>query len=476
MDNNLKRATKRGIFWSAIQRFSMQGIQFLTTLIMARFLTPEDYGIVGMLGIFLALSSVFVDCGFTSALTRKQNLTQADKSTVFFFNFFIGILAYIILFVSSPLIAHFYEIPTLSIALRTMSVVIIINSLSSVQATLMTIRLDFKTQAKISVIAIFISGLVGIILAITGFTYWALIVQAIISSILNTTLYWYYSDWRPSAIFSKKSFIELFSFGSKLLASSLIDTIYNNIYTVVIGKVYSARTLGNYSRAESYANFPSISITGIMQRVTYPVLCKIQNDELLLARSYRKFLKLSAFIIFPMMTGLSALAHPFVVIIIGYQWAFCASLLQILCFALMWYPIHAINLNLLQVKGRTDLSLRLEIIKKIIGVTVLCISIPLGIIALCYSRIFTSLLCLFVNTYYTGKLIQVSFFQQLVDLAPTLIISISMWAVIWLSCYSITSLPLQILTGFLLGSIFYLIASYFFNKEELMSIISLIHK
>lgn len=476
MDAKLKRETRQGVLWSAVQRFSTQGLQFLITLVMARKLTPEDYGIIGMLGIFIAVSSVFIDSGFINALTRKQDRTQTDICTVFYFNIAIALLAYTILFFSAPLIASFYEMPVLTPVVRAFAIILIINSFSAVQATLMTIRLDFKTQANIAVISISISGIIGIILAYRGFTYWALVIQTISSSIISTFLYWYHSSWRPSLLFSKESFKSMFSFGSKLLVSSLIDSIYNNVYALVIGKVFSAKTLGNYSRAESYANFPSISLTGIMQRVTYPVLCKMQDDEQQLAHIYRKFLKLSAFVIFPMMMGLSALAYPFIVIIIGEQWTFSATLLQILCFSLMWYPIQAINLNLLQVKGRTDLSLRVEIIKKIVGVIILCISCPFGIIAMCVSRIIFSCICLIINTYYTGKLLGLGLLLQLKDLLPTLLISLSMFFLIYTISHFTANIWLQMLFGTITGLLYYPAVSYVFNKSEFLSFLSLIKR
>ena len=472
MEDNLKKQTKLAVFWSAIQRFSTQGLQFIITLVIARFLTPSDYGVIGMLGVFLSLASVFVDCGFINALIRKQDRSQEDCSTVFFFNIGIAALSYIILFFIAPLVAAFYNMPVLKSVLRVLSLIIIINSFSAVQATLLTSQLDFKSQTHISIISIVISGLIAIVLAINGVTYWTLVIQGLVSSSISTFLYWRYSPWRPSLVFSRQSFKEMFSFGSKLLASSLIDSIYNNIYSIIIGKVYSTSTLGNYSRAESYANFPSISLTGILQRVTYPLLCKMQASEGQLAYTYRKILKLSAFVIFPLMMGLSALARPFVVIIIGHQWEFCAVLLQILCFSLMWYPIQAINLSLLHVKGRTDLSLRLEIIKKCIGVIIICISIPLGILYVCYFRIVFSIICLFVNTYYTGKMINVSIFKQLKDIMPTFVIATSMFALILVTTNQITSLYVQMAVGICVGCLYYSLASYLFNREELKSLLS----
>lgn len=474
MEENLKKQTKQGVIWSAVQRFSLQGTQFVITLFMARLLSPREYGIVGMLSIFLAVSGVFIDCGFTSALTRKQNRTHEDLCTVFWFNIVIACIAYIILFIGAPYISAFYNMPELTLLTRVLGLTVIIGAFNSVQYTLLVTKLDFKSITKVTFPTTILSGIIGILCAYFGFSYWALVVSAIFSTTMGVICYWHFSDWRPSLSFSKSSFKEMFSFGSKLLLTSLIDTTYNNLYGLVIGKKFSANVLGNYTRAESYANFPSISVSGVMQRVTYPVLCKIQNNDMDLRESYRKFLKLTAFVIFPMMFGLSALAKPFVILIIGEQWTFCAELLQILCFSLIWYPIHAINLGILQVKGRTDLSLKLEIIQKVLGTLILFVAIPWGIIVLCYSRIINSFLCLFINTHYSGKLINLSIFQQLADFLPTILSSTIMFILMKISITPLESLLLQLIGGIIVGLVSYLVVSYIFNKEMLKSCIVLI--
>lgn len=474
MEENLKKQTKQGVIWSAVQRFSLQGTQFVITLFMARLLSPREYGIVGMLSIFLAISGVFIDCGFTSALTRKQNRTHEDLCTVFWFNIVIACIAYIILFIGAPYISAFYNMPELTLLTRVLGLTVIIGAFNSVQYTLLVTKLDFKSITKVTFPTTILSGIIGILCAYFGFSYWALVVSAIFSTTMGVICYWHFSDWRPSLSFSKSSFKEMFSFGSKLLLTSLIDTTYNNLYGLVIGKKFSANVLGNYTRAESYANFPSISVSGVMQRVTYPVLCKIQNNDMDLRESYRKFLKLTAFVIFPMMFGLSALAKPFVILIIGEQWTFCAELLQILCFSLIWYPIHAINLGILQVKGRTDLSLKLEIIQKVLGTLILFVAIPWGIIVLCYSRIINSFLCLFINTHYSGKLINLSIFQQLADFLPTILSSTIMFILMKISITPLESLLLQLIGGIIVGLVSYLVVSYIFNKEMLKSCIVLI--
>ena len=476
MDEELKRKTKTGVIWSAIQRFSTQGLQFLTTIVLANFLGPAEYGTVGMLAIFIAISSVFIDSGFINALTRKSDRTHEDICTVFYFNIFISIFAYAVLFLIAPVVASFYEMPELCLVLRVIGISLIISSFSAVQATLLTIKLDFKNQTRIAIISLSLSAVLAIILAYKGFSYWALVVQEIARCIISTCLYWYFSPWRPSRIFSIESFKELFGFGSKLLASTLIDTLYVNIYSLVIGKVFTPATLGNYGRAESYASFPSSSLTGVIQRVTYPVLCKMQGNDIELGNAYRKFLRLSAFIIFPLMTGLSALAYPFIILLIGQKWIESAAMLQIICFGLMWYPIHAINLSLLLVKGRSDLSLKLEIIKKSVGITLLCISIPLGIMALCYASIVSSIISLVVNTYYTGKLINYGFFSQLKDLLPTLFISLCMWGLIMFINSQIPCMLTEMAIGVPLGAVFYITASFFFNRVVINTILSLIKK
>ena len=256
----------------------------------------------------------------------------------------------------------------------------------------------------------------------------------------------------------------------------MLDTIYRNIYPIVIGKLFSASNLGHYTRAQHFSEFPSSNLTGIIQRVTYPVLCEIQDDNERLSNIYRRFLKLSAFVIFPLMVGLSSVAQPFVDIILGRQWNFCGQLLQIICFSMMWYPIHSINLNLLQVKGRSDLFLRLEIIKKILGVSVLCVTAPFGLVVMCYGQIFNSLVALAINTYYTGKLINVGFFRQMRDLCPTLALCLAMFALILSLNSFFTSDAAQLCVGVAIGVTFYSLASYAFKFSELKELLSLVRR
>lgn len=465
--DSLKQKTTKGLFWSSVERFSNQGVSFIFSIILARILAPSDFGIIAMIGIFFAVAQSFVDSGFSNALVRKTDRREEDLSTCFYFNIGVGIVAYIVLFLIAPFIADFYNQPILSPIIRITGFGVVLNSLCVVQQALFTIKIDFKSQAKVTLSATIISGIVGVGLAYQGYGVWALVWQGVVMSLVRMGLLWLMSKWRPKAGFSKDSFHYLFGYGSKLLASGLLDTIYNNIYPIVIGKFYSPAQLGNYSRALSFAQLPSSNITSILQRVTFPVLSTIQDDLPRLQTNYRRLLKLSAFIVFPLMMGLAAVAFPLIRVVLTPKWEGCSLYLQIICFALMWYPIHAINLNLLQVKGRSDLFLRLEIIKKIVGVCIMCITIPLGITAMCIGMVVSSLISLFINTHYTGKLIYVGYIKQMRDLLPIFINSLIMGGIVYL-CIQISDNDIvQLSLGIVVGLISYIGGASMITRSEL---------
>lgn len=477
MPESLKKQTVSGVIWSSIERFSVQGVQFLIMVIMARLLTPNDYGLVGMLAVFIAIAQSLIDSGFSQALIRKQNRTETDNSTVFYFNIAVGLTIYLIFYLIAPLVADFYNIPVLTPIMRVISLGIIFNSLAVVQRALLTIRIDFKTQAKASLLAAIISGIIGITMAYMEFGVWAIAAQQLTNLGLNTLILWIFAEWRPKKVFSIDSFKELFSFGSKLLASGLINTLYNNIYLIVIGKIFNAQKLGYYTRAQQFSDLPATNLTGVIQRVTFPLLCKISDNQEKLASVYRKLLRISSFIVFPITMGLSALSEPFILTILNEKWFFSATILKIICFATMWLPIHAINLNLLQVKGRSDLFLRLEIIKKILGVIILCITIPLGLIAMCYGEIMSSVITLIINTYYTGKLINIGFIQQMKDLTPSLILVFTMWAVIQFGIQPLFENNItKLIAGITIGIIYYIGTAWIFKFPELKELFSILRK
>ena len=477
MSNSLKQKTVKGVLWSSLERFSVQGIQFVVMIIMARMLTPNDYGLVGMLAVFIAVSQSLVDSGFSQALIRKQNRTETDNSTVFYFNIIVGFILYGLLFALAPFIADFYNEPQLTAITRVIGLSVLFNSLVVVQRALLTIKIDFKTQAKAALTAAIISGVLGIWMAASGYGVWSIVAQQLANLGINTLSLWFLSHWRPNLIYSWKSFHELFGFGSKLMVSGLIDTIYRNIYLIVIGRVFSAADLGYYTRAHQFTDFPSSNVSGIIQRVTYPILCSIQNENERLSYVYRRFLRLSAFIVFPLMMGLAAVAEPLVLALLKEQWLFAATLISIICFSMMWYPIHSINLNLLQVKGRSDLFLKLEIYKKIVGIIILCITLPMGLIAMCVGSFFSSMIALVINTYYTGKLINVGFLRQMHDLFPILGLSFSMGSFVYLIIRLMSLNPIvELSLGICIGIIFYILLSILFKFSEFNELLDLLKR
>lgn len=476
MTESLKHKTVKGVLWSSVERFSGQGVTFVFSIILARLLTPDDYGIVTMISIFFSIAGCFIDSGFGSALIRKKDRTEEDIYTCFTFNVIVSIACYILLFFCAPLIARFYNQPILTPIVRISGLNLMIGAFAGVSGSMFSYRLDFKTPAIISLICNIASGIIGIIIAYLGYGVWALVWQGVVSAMLRSLLTVVASKFRPRFAFSKNSFRYLFGYGSKITLSYLIGTIYENIYPIFIGKFYKPSQLGNYSRALGWAQLPSSNITGVLQRVTFPVLAEIQDDDYRLAFNYRRLLRLSAFVVFPLMVGLSAVAAPLIRVVLTSKWDGCIIYLQIVCFALMWYPIHAINLNLLEVKGRSDLFLRLEIIKKVIGLCIMFVAIPLGVEAMCWSMIVSSLLCLIVNTYYTGRIIKVNYWVQMKDLLPILINSCIMGVVAFFSMKIVSQDILKLILGIFTGGLYFTISSYFISRDEFNDIKSIIKK
>ena len=467
MSESLQQKTFSGVVWGFISNFSMQLFSFVQGIIMARILIPSDYGLIAMVGVFSAVAALLVDSGFASALIRKKTKTDIDYSTVFDINVVMSFIITLILCGVSGLIADFYNQPILSKIVCLNALQIFFGSFISVQGVKMSADLRFREKNIAQIVVRVSTGLVGIVMALTGFGIWSLIYPGFLAIPINMAFYWHYQHWFPGIRFSGKSFKELFGFGSKLLASGLLDTIYNNIYPIIIGKLFSAKDLGYYTRATGYSNLPSTTVTGILASVAFPVLCDIQGDNERLQGAYRKLLRLSAFVVFPIMIGLAALARPLILVMITAKWEPSVAYLQILCFALMWYPIHALNLNLLQVKGRSDLFLRLEIIKKIIGVSIIFIASSFGVLAMCVGSVISSLLCLFLNTYYTGKYINLSFWYQMKDLIPSLFYSLSMGGLIWVISLFIPYNGIKLLVCIPLGIAYYFLIAYLTKSSDL---------
>ncbi|MFC5465580.1 lipopolysaccharide biosynthesis protein [Lederbergia graminis] len=422
-NNQLKKDTTKGIFWTFVDFFSSQGIKFIIQLLLTRILLPEHFGLIGMILIVVAISQSIVNSGMQNALIREQNSTQVDYSTVFYFNLFVSIVIYGVVFIFAPIISAFYDEPILKELLRVLGLIIIINAFGIVQRTILTKKINFKTQTLINIISTVFSGVTAVILALVGLGVWSLVVQNVMGQLIQTILLSLHNRWKPSFIFSVSSFKRLFGFGWRLLVSGLIDTTYKNIYNIIIGRTYSTTVLGYYTQATMLRDIASNSITLAVQKVTYPVLSKIQDKEKQLLNGYRTIIKNSVFVTFPLMIGLAAIANNLIPFLFGENWKGTVPYFQILCLAGMLYPLQAINLNILQVKGRSDLFLRLEIIKKIIGVCLIIfvVVLKLGMIWLVWTLVISSISSLFINTYFSGRLINYPIKSQFLDIIKTFI-------------------------------------------------------
>lgn len=476
MPESLKKKTVKGVAWTSLDQVMSMGFGFVIGVILARILSPSDYGLLAMIAVFNAIAIAFVNSGFGNALIRKPDLTENDNSTAFYFNIVAGVVMAGVIWLISPWVAKFYDKPILCQLLRVEGLLLIISSFTIVQNAQLSRALNFKAKMIINVTSQVVAGVIAIVAAYRGFGVWALVIQHIASGIISLVMLWIFSPWRPRGKWDKRSFSYLWGYGSKLLASGLLDRIYSNIYPIIIGKLFSAADLGQYTRATHYAYLPSQSLTGVLQQVTFPVLSQIQEDTERLANSYRRMLRFSVFVVFPIMIGMVSLAHPLVVTLVTDKWEPCVPYLQVICLASMWYPVQAINLNLLQVKGRSDLFLRLEIIKKAIITVVVFVSVPFGVIGICYGAVFTSLACLAINTYYTGKLINVGFIRQMMDMMPTLLISLVMGAVVYLATIPFGNEVLKLAIGIPLGMILYLGIAKVFRLPELQEAIDIIRR
>ena len=462
------------MLWNLGENFSTQTINFVTGVYMARILSPSDYGLMGMLLIFTTVSDVIMNGGFSTALVRKNDRSEKDMATAFYFNIAVSCFLYGILFFLAPQIATFYNIPILEDLTKVAAIPFVINAFCLVQRTWLIIQLDFKTQAKYSIAAALAKGIFGICLAYSGWGVWSIAWSGVVGATVSCLLYWWHSMWKPQFVFSLQSFRDLFGFGSKLMLSGILDVLGNNLFTLIIGKQFSATSLGYYTRALGYASLPSSVFSGVLSRVTLPILSKIQDDDEHLAKAYQQLLNLSAFIFFPLMTGLSLLAYPLIVLMITEKWIHCVEYLQILCFLFMLYPIHTLNLNLLQVKGYSDLFLRLEFIKKGLMIVMLIITIPFGIRAICIGGVISSYIAWGVNAYYTEKIIGIGIWKQVKNILPIVGYTIGMGICIWQARLNIESDVWQLIGGLVLGIFSYLFIAYCCQAKELTYLFRLI--
>lgn len=463
-----KYSESKAIAWSAVERFSAQGIQFLLGIIIARLLSPSAYGLVAMLSIFIAIGQSLIDSGFGSALIQKKDCKQVDYSTVFYFNLAVSIFLYLIVFFTSSFIASFYNEPQLESIAKVVALVFILNAFAIVQRAQLSKRMDFKSQSKATIASTILSGLTGIYLAYKGYGAWALVIQGLVSSTVNTASLWLITGWRPTLEFSKDSFKQLFGFGSRLMATGLLQTIYTNLYSLVIGKFYTAKDLGFFNKMQNFATFPSKNFTTIVARAVYPQQCKLQDDNEALFNNYTKLLALSSYVVFPLMLGLAGLSRPLINVVLGDKWIAGASFLSILCFAYMFDPIQYFNWQILSVKGRSDLSFNSEIIKKICSIVILVITIPMGIDYMVWGLLVYAFCDLAIIIPFVHKVLpKINYCIEIKMITRPLLISLVMYAVIVLLVQLIENKYLQLIIPFICGVLVFILISFLVKAPEL---------
>lgn len=452
-EQSLKDKTVKGTFWSGIDNVTQFGVTFVVSIVLARLLSPDDYGLIGIITIFTAICDALIDGGFSTALIRKKNATDGDYNTTFIINLTMSVALYVVIFFCSPLIAKFFNRQELIDLTRATSFGMIISAFALVHRTQLTKRIDFKTQTKITAIASIASGAIGIAMAFLGYGVWALVAQNLTGRVIRAILFWIYNKWIPKLFFSKQSFHELFGFGWKMMLSGLLNTIWMDLYQVVIGRFYKPSTLGQYTRAKNFSTLLSSNLTRVVQRVTYPVLSTIQDDKERMVSAYRRIIGITMFVTAISMFFLGAISEPFIYCLIGPKWHEASDYLPLICISGSLYPLHAINLNMLQVQGRSDLFLGLEIVKKIIGVLPLAACIFYGILAMLYVNIVVGIICFFLNSHYSGKMIGYSSWMQMKDVAPSfaiaIVVALSVFFLKYLPMTEWVILPIQIVIGVL---------------------------
>ena len=428
---NIKNKIISNLFWKLMERGGTQGIQFIVAIILARLLLPEDYGIITLVVIFITIANVFVQRGFNTALIQKKDANEVDFSSVFYLSVFVAGLLYVVLFLAAPFIASFYEEPQLIPVFRVLSLTLFLGAFNSIQNAIIARKMQFKKLFISSLGAIVVSGTVGIFMAYKGFGVWALVLQQLTNRLLVTLILWFTVKWRPRLLFSIERVKSLFSFGWKLLVSSIINTLYMNLRSLIIGKMYNAEMLGFFNRGKRFPELIVTNINGSIQSVMFPVLSSQQDNRPRVKDMVRRSIVTSSFILFPIMVGLAVIAEPLVRILLTEKWLPCVPFLQIFCASYALWPIHTANLQAINALGRSDIFLKLEIVKMVLGLAILGVTVFYGVYAIALGGVFSGVISTFINAYPNRKLLNYSYKEQWNDIMPSLLLSLVMGMIVY---------------------------------------------
>jgi O-antigen/teichoic acid export membrane protein len=421
---SLKQQIVSGFFWTYLQQFSSQLINFLISLVLARLLLPEDFGTMGLIYIFITIGHVLIDGGLTLSLIRTLDADEEDFSTVFFSNIAVSIFVYTLVFIAAPFIGDFYKLDILENIIRVFALTFIISAFSSVQSAILSKNMQFKIQMIIAIPSIIASGIVGITLAFFNFGVWSLVWASITQNAIGTFQLWLYNDWRPKWVFNKIKFLKHFQFGYKLVITGVFDAIFVNIYPIFIGKTFSVKEVGFYTQAEGLKQLPVSNVAGALSKVTLPLFSKIQNDTQKLKEAYHRITQLVLFIITPILIFISVLAHPLLLFLYSAKWLAAAPYLKILCFAGILPTINGYNINILNAKGKSDYILKIEVLNKFFLVLMLFVFYKYGIYALIWTKLLSTIFSYLLNSYFCGKEINYPLLDQISSIIPVLLLSL----------------------------------------------------
>lgn len=471
---NEKNTIISSLLWKFFERLATQGVQFVVSIILARLLLPEDYGIVTMLLVFTSIANVFVQTGFSTALVQKKDADDLDFSSAFYVSLALALIFYLLLYILAPVISNFYNMPAMTSILRAISVILFFGAVSSVQNAKISKDMKFKKLFFSSLIAVLISGTTGIIMAYNGYGAWALVGQQIANELATCIVLWFTSGWKPKLIFSYSRTKELFSYGWKILSASLIDAIYRNVYNLTIGKVYNSKTLGNYNKGEQFPKLIAVNVDNTINSVMLSALSKEQDDKEKIKSMTRRSMKVGAFIIFPMMIGLAAVSKSLVIILLTNNWIGCVPYMQLLCIVYALYPLCSTNMQAVKALGRSDYHLKVEIAKKTLGIIALLLTLKSGVMAIVVGQVIVAVISLFISWIPNRKLINYKLIELIKDLAPSIAISLIMYICVYFIAFVKINIFLTLILQIISGIAIYFVIAYIFKVEPLIYLLSII--
>lgn len=477
---SLKKQAISGMIWTFAQQFSTQGITFVVSIVLARLLLPSEFGLIAMIGVFIGLGNVLINSGLTQSLIRTEHPDEDDFSTVFYFNLMGSLFIYCFIYLVAPYIALFYGQEVLTSIIRVYAIVFIIDAFSTVQLTRLTKLMDFKTQMKVAVPSLIISSAVGIYMALNDYGVWSLVFAAIVKSTVNTVQLWFWSKWRPMLRFKTEKLKLHFNYGVKLMLSSLLEIAYANAYTIIIGKFFLPAQVGFFNRADSLKQLPVSNVSAMVDKVAFPLFAALQNDDERLKSTYKKIMQMVIFLVSPLLLIMAFLAEPLFRFLFTEKWLPAVPYFQILCVNGILFPIHSYNLIILKVKGRSDLFLKLEIVKKVVITFVILVSFQFGIFGLLYGSVLSSILCFFINTHYSGKFLNYTAWSQVKDIIPLILLAVCAGVLAFTVDYLLKSINsidlLRLLGSGLIGTIVYTLLAYILKINSLIEFKNIILK